>query len=95
MRKSIAEVIRKKAADGHEWLKQKKGDILVTFARTVTMFVEHVVKVCARGTWLRHIAADVTAIVLSAITNGQTARAWLSVEVVCWAEHGVRASSLV
>lgn len=70
---------------------------LVAFARTVTMFVEYVVKVCARGTLTRQVAAaDIAAIIgLSAKANSQAARAGLSVELVCRTEHGVRASSLV
>lgn len=95
MQKSIAKVIRKRLEMGMNGGERVRGRHLVAFARPIAMFVEHVVKVCARGTWLRHVAADVTAIVLSAIANGQTARARLGVKVVCWAEHGIRASSLV
>lgn len=73
---------------------EEKGH-LVAFARTVTMFVKHVVKDRAGGALPRQIAADIAAVVLSAKTNSQTARAGIGVELVCWAEQCVRAGSLV
>lgn len=73
---------------------EKKGH-LVAFARTVTMFVKHVVKDRARGALARQITANIAAIVLSAESDSQAARARVGVELVCRTEQCVRAGSLM